>query len=114
MEANAQVGIDISVDYRNLWRAGTLEALTVHDNLCRDVVLLRLFPSIRTETVRAWSPPLSLPRCATSLPHLSVEWCSSAMAPATCQVTGKNIFIMEQEIQDVFFWFFMFWFKICF
>ena len=30
-----QVGIDISVDYRSLWRAGTLESLTVHDTLCR-------------------------------------------------------------------------------
>ena len=30
-----KVGIDISVDYRSLWRAGTLESLTVHDTLCR-------------------------------------------------------------------------------
>ena len=30
-----QVGIDISVDYRSLWRAGTLESLTVHNTLCR-------------------------------------------------------------------------------
>ena len=29
------VAIDISVDYKSLWRAGTLEALTVHDKLCR-------------------------------------------------------------------------------
>ena len=34
-DANSQVGIDISVDYRSLWRAGTLESLTVHDTLCR-------------------------------------------------------------------------------
>jgi len=55
----ATVGIDISVDYRSLWRAGTLESLTVHDTLCRDVVLLRLFPSIKTETIRHFlAPPI--------------------------------------------------------
>jgi lysophospholipase len=55
----ATVGIDISLDHKSLWRAGTIEALTVHDSLCRDVVLLRLFPSIRTETVRHFlAPPI--------------------------------------------------------
>ena len=31
-----------------MWRPGTISALTVQSRLCRDVVLLRLFPSIRS------------------------------------------------------------------
>merc|ERR1719232_1618064 len=46
------VGISITVDTKSVWRAGTISALTVQSKLCRDVVLLRLFPSIRTETIR--------------------------------------------------------------
>ena len=55
----ATVGINIHVDYKAIWKAGTISALDVHSNLCRDVVLLRLFPSIRTETIKHFlSPPI--------------------------------------------------------
>lgn len=55
----ASLGINITVDYTAIWRAGTMEAVKVHEMLCRDVVLLRLFPSIRTETVKHFlSPPI--------------------------------------------------------
>ena len=44
----ATVGISIQVDTKAVWRPGTISALTVQSRLCRDVVLLRLFPSIRS------------------------------------------------------------------
>ena len=39
--------IHVQVDTKAVWRPGTISALTVQSRLCRDVVLLRLFPSIR-------------------------------------------------------------------
>ncbi|XP_023340125.1 L-asparaginase isoform X4 [Eurytemora carolleeae] len=55
----ATVGINISVDYRSLWKSGKIKALNVQANLCRDVVLLRLFPSISTETIKHFlTPPI--------------------------------------------------------
>ena len=55
----ATVGINIHVDYKSVWKAGTISALGVQSNLCLDVVLLRLFPSIRTETIKHFlSPPI--------------------------------------------------------
>ena len=55
----ASVGISIQVDNKAVWRPGTISALTVQSRLCRDVVLLRLFPSIRTETIRHFlAPPI--------------------------------------------------------
>ena len=53
----AEVGISISVDNKSIWKPGTISALTVQSRLCRDVVLLRLFPSIRTETIRHFLEP---------------------------------------------------------
>ena len=53
------VGITIHLDNKSVWRAGTISALTVQSKLCRDVVLLRLFPSIRTETIKHFlAPPI--------------------------------------------------------
>jgi len=55
----ATMGIEISVDHRSLWKGGCLSALTVQPKMCRDVVLLRLFPSIRTDTVKHFlAPPI--------------------------------------------------------
>ena len=55
----ASVGISIMVDNKAVWRPGTISALSVQSKLCRDVVLLRLFPSIRTETIRHFlAPPI--------------------------------------------------------
>jgi len=55
----ATIGINITVDYKSLWKPGKIAALNVQANLCRDVVLLRLFPSIRTETVNHFlTPPI--------------------------------------------------------
>ena len=55
----ATVGINIHVDYKSVWKQGTISALGVNANLCRDVVLLRLFPSIRTETFKHFlAPPI--------------------------------------------------------
>ena len=53
----ATVGINIDLDYKAVWKAGTISALHVHAHLCRDVVLLRLFPSIRTETIKHFLEP---------------------------------------------------------
>ena len=53
----ATVGIDISVDWGGIWRAGTLDTFTVHDRLCREVVLLRLFPSITIQIVKQFLKP---------------------------------------------------------
>ena len=36
-----------AVDYRSIWKPKQIAALNVQARLCRDVVLLRLFPSIR-------------------------------------------------------------------
>ena len=51
------VGITIHLDNKSVWRPGTISALTVQSKLCRDVVLLRLFPSIRTETIKHFLEP---------------------------------------------------------
>ena len=70
----ATVGINIHVDYKAIWKAGTISALDVHSNLCRDVVLLRLFPSIRTETIKHFlSPPIKgvVLQCYGALTKLS-------------------------------------------
>jgi hypothetical protein len=37
----------LAVDYRTIWKPRQIAALSVQARLCRDVVLLRLFPSIR-------------------------------------------------------------------
>lgn len=48
------------VDYRSIFRPTSLEKFTVFDRLNRHVGLLRIFPSISAETVRAFlQPPMA-------------------------------------------------------
>ena len=57
MQPLVKVGIDIKIDYRAIHRSTSIEKFTVHTNLNRNVVLLRIFPSIRTETVAHFLKP---------------------------------------------------------
>ncbi|BFZ07645.1 hypothetical protein BsWGS_10683 [Bradybaena similaris] len=49
--------IEIKVDYAAVFRAGTTEKFTVATNMCHNVGLLRLFPGITSQTVRAFLQP---------------------------------------------------------
>lgn len=53
----ADMEIDVNVHYESIFRSGSLAAFTVHENLCRNVVVLRIFPSISIESVRAFLRP---------------------------------------------------------
>lgn len=53
----AQFGIDVHVDYRSIFRPMSIDRFRVHSNLNRNVCLLRLFPSITIQTVRALLHP---------------------------------------------------------
>lgn len=53
----ARVGIDIQVDAAAIHRPNSISQFGVHTTLCRHVGLLRLFPSITTETVRSFLQP---------------------------------------------------------
>ncbi|XP_049827209.1 L-asparaginase-like [Schistocerca gregaria] len=53
----ATVGIDIEVDFRSVFRPTSIEPFAVHTALNRNVGLLRIFPSITTETVTAFFQP---------------------------------------------------------
>ena len=57
MRPLAEAGIDISVDFRAIFRPKTIERFTVHTKLNPNVVLLRLFPSIMVETVAHFLKP---------------------------------------------------------
>ncbi|XP_014226538.1 L-asparaginase isoform X1 [Trichogramma pretiosum] len=50
----AVAGIKIDVDYRSIFRSIDLEKFHVHSTVCEKVGLLRLFPSITAELVRAF------------------------------------------------------------
>ncbi|XP_043272757.1 L-asparaginase [Venturia canescens] len=50
----AVAGVKINVDYRSIFRPCALEKFHVHKNLSRNVGLLRIFPSITSELVRAF------------------------------------------------------------
>ncbi|XP_042906093.1 L-asparaginase isoform X2 [Parasteatoda tepidariorum] len=55
----AKMGIGIHVEWRNIFRPSSIEKFSVHNVLNRNVGLLRLFPSITVEVVRAFlSPPI--------------------------------------------------------
>ncbi|XP_054721338.1 L-asparaginase 1-like [Uloborus diversus] len=55
----AKMGIGIHVEWRNVYRPSSIEKFNVHSLLNRNVGLLRLFPSITVEVVRAFlSPPI--------------------------------------------------------
>ncbi|XP_033323829.2 L-asparaginase isoform X1 [Megalopta genalis] len=53
----AKANSKIEVDYRAIFRPCTLTKFCVHANLNRNVGLLRIFPSITTELVRAFLQP---------------------------------------------------------
>uniref|UniRef100_A0A1I7XUA2 asparaginase n=1 Tax=Heterorhabditis bacteriophora TaxID=37862 RepID=A0A1I7XUA2_HETBA len=53
----AKMAINIKVNYSSIFRSNNIEAFAVHDNLCRDVGLLRIFPSMSIESVRAFLQP---------------------------------------------------------
>ena len=57
MSPLVKVGIDIEVDYRAIHRPQAIERFRVQTNLNRNVVLLRLFPSINSETVAHFMRP---------------------------------------------------------
>ena len=67
--------VPFSVQYKNLFRPTTIAKFGVHSRLCRNVGLLRVFPSITTETV---SVSVSV----------SVSMCQSQTATAAAGQTG--------------------------
>ena len=48
--ANAM--IDIKVDYQNIIKPATMKRFEVVDTMCKDVAMLRIYPSIMASTVR--------------------------------------------------------------
>ena len=93
----ATVGISIQVDTKAVWRPGTISALTVQSRLCRDVVLLRLFPSIRSGSrvscCHVWSRVTRVAGrrpSGTSWRRPSAAWCCSATGRVTCPATGRT------------------------
>uniref|UniRef100_A0A915CJA0 asparaginase n=4 Tax=Ascarididae TaxID=6250 RepID=A0A915CJA0_PARUN len=50
----AQMEITIKVNYASIYRSPFLAPFSVHDRLCRNVGLLRIFPSISIDSVRAF------------------------------------------------------------
>ena len=57
MNPLAVMGINIEVDFKAIHRPTVIEKFKAHTKLNPNVVLLRLFPSIRTETVRHFLEP---------------------------------------------------------
>ena len=57
MSPLVKAGINIEVDYKAIHKPTALAKFNVHKRLNRDVVLLRIFPSIRTETVAHFMKP---------------------------------------------------------
>nr|CDJ96170.1 Asparaginase glutaminase and Ankyrin domain containing protein [Haemonchus contortus] len=57
MHPLAKMDIKIKVYYDSIFRNPNVNPFTVHDNLCRDVGLLRIFPSMSIESVRAFLKP---------------------------------------------------------
>ncbi|GFR33184.1 l-asparaginase [Trichonephila clavata] len=54
-----KMGIGIHIEWRNVFRPSSIEKFNVHSSLNHNVGLLRLFPSITVEVVRAFlSPPI--------------------------------------------------------
>ncbi|KAK7103427.1 L-asparaginase-like isoform X2 [Littorina saxatilis] len=49
--------INIHVDWPSVFRSGETEKFHVHTNLCQNVGILRLFPGITSQTVRAFLQP---------------------------------------------------------
>ncbi|KAK6754687.1 hypothetical protein RB195_013587 [Necator americanus] len=57
MQPLAKMNIKIQVNYDSIFRTPYINPFTVHDNLCRDVGLLRIFPSMSIDSVRAFLKP---------------------------------------------------------
>ncbi len=57
MRPLVKAGINFEVDHKAIHRSKEIQAFNVHKKLNRNVVLLRLFPSIRTETVEHFLKP---------------------------------------------------------
>ncbi|CAB3397830.1 unnamed protein product [Caenorhabditis bovis] len=57
MHPLANMAINIKVCYDAIFRSENIAAFDVHDNLCRDVGMLRIFPSMTIESVRAFLQP---------------------------------------------------------
>ncbi len=52
-----RAGIDITVDYKAIHKPTSIEKFTVHNKLNPNVVLVRLFPSIRAESLAHFLKP---------------------------------------------------------
>ena len=52
-----KAGISFDIDHNSIFRPTTIAKFSVHTRLNRDVVLLRIFPSMRTETVAHFLKP---------------------------------------------------------
>ena len=57
MSPLVKLGIDIDVDYKAIHRPHKIEKFQVHTTLNRNVVMLRMFPSIRSDTVSHFLVP---------------------------------------------------------
>ncbi|GMR59804.1 hypothetical protein PMAYCL1PPCAC_29999, partial [Pristionchus mayeri] len=53
----ARMNINIKVNYDSIFRSDRVAPFCVHDNLCRNVGMLRIFPSMSIESVRAFLAP---------------------------------------------------------
>lgn len=54
MSPLANVGINIDIDWRSVFRPLALKPFQVHKELCHDVATLRLFPGITTTSVKSF------------------------------------------------------------
>jgi len=55
----AKVAIEISVDHQTVLKPSALLKMKVHPNLCQNVAMLRIFPSITTSTIKHFlGPPI--------------------------------------------------------
>uniref|UniRef100_A0A0M3KAX5 asparaginase n=1 Tax=Anisakis simplex TaxID=6269 RepID=A0A0M3KAX5_ANISI len=57
MQPIAQMKITIKVNYESIFRSSTMAPFSVHNRLCRNVAVLRIFPSIPISTIRAFLQP---------------------------------------------------------
>uniref|UniRef100_F1KVU4 asparaginase n=1 Tax=Ascaris suum TaxID=6253 RepID=F1KVU4_ASCSU len=57
MQPIARMEITIKVNYQSIFRSSSTAPFSVRDRLCRDVGVLRIFPSIPLNTVRAFLLP---------------------------------------------------------
>lgn len=53
----ANIGINLTIDYRLIHRPCTVAKFSVHANMNENVGVLRLFPSISTATIKAFLQP---------------------------------------------------------